>query len=450
MPWYALAVAARETSLFAAAGLVLGGLDDVLIDLIWIGRTLWRGGTVYRRHPRCTAASLAAPERPGRIAIFVAAWLESDVIGDMLRTALGRLAHDDYRIFVGTYPNDPATQAAVRAVDDSRLHLVGGVLPGPTTKAECLNRCWEALRRDEQRTGIRYKAVLLHDAEDVVHPQELRVVDRLIERFDLVQLPVLPLIDEGSRWISGHYGDEFAELHGRQVVVREALGAAIPAAGVGCALGREVLARIAEEANGAPFDASSLTEDYEIGLRMARLGARSAFVAMPAAPGEPLVAVRAFFPATLTAAVRQKTRWITGIACAGWDRLRWDRGFVECWMRLRDRRAILSALVLAAAYLALVLTGLCRLLRVPIAWPAGVPALMAVTSGLLVWRLIWRGVTVWRFYGWREGLRSLPRTVVANIILMMAARRALGAYIPGVVPAWDKTSHRFPTVPTCE
>jgi len=34
-----------------------------------------------------------------------------------------------------------------------------------------------------------------HDAEDVVHSAELRVLDCLIERFDLVQLPLLPLID---------------------------------------------------------------------------------------------------------------------------------------------------------------------------------------------------------------------------------------------------------------
>ena len=34
-----------------------------------------------------------------------------------------------------------------------------------------------------------------------------------------------------------------------------------------------------------------------------------------------------------------------------------------------------------------------------------------------------------RAYGWREGLRALPRTVTANIIAIMAARRALGRYL---------------------
>jgi adsorption protein B len=43
---------------------------------------------------------------------------------------------------------------------------------------------------------------VLHDARDLIHSGELRVLDTLVERFDLVQLPVLPLTDRHSRWIS--------------------------------------------------------------------------------------------------------------------------------------------------------------------------------------------------------------------------------------------------------
>ena len=442
-----LAAAAREVTLFAAAGLILGGTDDVAVDILWAARTLWRRLTVYRVHPRAAAATLPPPALPGRLAIFVAAWEEAGVIGAMLRNALRCLEHEDYRIFVGTYANDPATRAAVAAVGDARVLLVNGHVPGPTTKAECLNRCWQALLEDEEEAGIHYKAVLLHDAEDVVHRLELRVVDRMIERFDLVQLPVLPLID--GRWVSGHYADEFAELHGRQLPLREALGAGVPAAGVGCAIRRATLGAIADAAGGGPFDETSLTEDYEIGLRLGGLGARGALVAMPAASGEPLVAVRAYFPATVETAVRQKTRWLIGIACAGWDRLGWRGGLAERWMRLRDRRAILAAVVVAAGYMSAVLTGVCWVTMVPIRWPEWFGTAMAVTTGLLAWRLALRCLTVWRFYGWREGLLSVPRMAVANVILMMAARRAILAYVPGVVPLWDKTEHRFPDEVSC-
>lgn len=63
----------------------------------------------------------------------------------------------------------------------------------------------------EAAEGATFKAVVLHDAEDVVHSAELRLFDRLIERFDLVQLPVMPLIAPGRRGVSATYLDEFAE-----------------------------------------------------------------------------------------------------------------------------------------------------------------------------------------------------------------------------------------------
>ena len=74
--------------------------------------------------------------------------------------------------------------------------------------------------------------------------------------------------------------------------------------------------------------------------------------------------------------------------------------------------------------------------------------LIAINSALLLWRLAMRFGFVARAYGWREGLRALPRTVTGNIIAMMAARRALVRYLaPAAGPAraaWDKTAHAFP------
>jgi adsorption protein B len=56
----------------------------------------------------------------------------------------------------------------------------------------------------------------------------------------------------------------------------------------------------------------------------------------------------------LGAAVRQKTRWMHGIAYQGWDRLGWSGRLGERWMRLRDRSGPLTALVLAAAFAGIV------------------------------------------------------------------------------------------------
>lgn len=448
-----LAGAARELGLFAAVGLAIGGLDDLAVDLLWIARSLWRRATIYSRFPRTTMANLPPPEAPGRIAIFVPAWHESAVIGPMLRAALDAIRHADYRIYIGTYPNDPATSEAIAALGDRRLRIVEGTRPGPTTKAECLNRCWRAMRDEEERTGIRTKAIVLHDAEDVVHRDELALYDRMIERFDLVQIPVLPLLATESWWahaISATYADEFAESHQKALVLREAVGAAVPSAGVGCAIGRAMMERIAEAGGGHPFSEGSLTEDYELGLRIRALGGRGAFVVMPTAAGRAPVAVCAHFPETMETAVRQKTRWIIGIACAGWDRLRWEGSLAENWMRLRDRRSLLAALILAASYVAPVPTLLCWMAGIGIDWPPIMAPLLAITTILLVWRLVLRAFFVSRTHGWREGVCSIPRVVIANIIEMRAAGRAILAYVPGELPLWDKTSHRFPDRPPCD
>jgi adsorption protein B len=428
----------REAGLFAAAGFLFLGLSDLAVDLIWIGLRL--------RGP-AQALDVPVAARPGRLAIFVPAWDEAAVIGAMLDHAREAFGAADYVLYVGCYPNDPATAAAVWRADHARIRLVIGPQAGPTSKADCLNALWARMVADERAEGRSFKAVVLHDAEDVVHSAELPLFDALTERFDLVQLPVVPLIHPERSAVRAVYADEFAEAHGKELVVREAIGASLPSAGVGCAISREALAALAGR-GGRPFDPASLTEDYELGLRLKAMGRSATFVRMKHANGRAIVATREYFPATLDAAVAQRSRWMTGIALAGWDRLGWGGGLAERWMRLRDRQAPLAALLLAAGYLALLLYALLVLSGRPLApFSPFFLVLAAINSMLLIWRLAMRFGFVASTYGWREGLRSLPRVVVSNIIAMLAARRALGRYLrllrTGAAP-WDKTAHAFP------
>lgn len=447
-----ISVICQELMLLAAAGIVIGGANDLAVDLIWIARTLWRHLFIYRQFPAANSENLTPAAASGPVAIFVPAWDESMVIGHMLRHAVSAWGDNDWRIYVGAYPNDPGTVAAIDGVGSPKIRIVIGDLPGPTTKADCLNTLWARLEEDEQAEGRRFKAVILHDAEDVVHPFEIRLFDRMIEHFDLVQLPVLPLIDRRSRWIGGHYNDEFAEHHSKTIVVREAIGAAVPAAGVGCAFERDMLGKIAAARGGAPFDHDSLTEDYELGLRIGELGGRAAFVRLPTRRNGPVVAIRAHFPAKLRAAVRQKSRWMTGIALAGWDRLGWSGNIAERWMRAHDRRAPLAALILVAAYGSGVLGALVGVAQMllPVRGVEISPVLrMLITVGaaLMIWRLVIRCIFVSRAYGFVEGLRSIPRALVGNLVMMLAAVRALRLYVEmrrsGIV-RWDKTDHHFP------
>lgn len=69
----------------------------------------------------------------------------------------------------------------------------------------------------------------------------------------------------------------------------------------------------------------------------------------------------------------------------------------------------------------------------------------------MIWRAIMRAFFVGRAYGWRYGLGAVPRTVVANYISILAARRAIFLYVRSLLGKplqWDKTQHRFPDMQT--
>jgi adsorption protein B len=441
---------AAELALFAGVGFLLFAVNDLLVDLIYFARRFWRAATVYKRHARAFASHYVFNSNPGFIAILVPAWDEASVIASMLKAALKRIDYDDYRIFVGYYRNDPATAAAIASVADARVEAVEVNADGPTTKADCLNHLYDALIEYEVAEACEAKAVVLHDAEDVIHRYELRIFDGLIDRAAVIQLPVFPLIDPHSRWIAGHYCDEFAEAHIKELVVREAVGAAIPLAGVGCAIARRPLARLAAMQDGRPFAGNSMTEDYEVGLRIGALGLRTMFVRIAAQPGERgLVASRGHFPATLGAAVRQKARWLGGIALSGWDRLGWSGGLGERWMRMRDRRGPLAAVLLLAAYGAALLWSqiwLAEALGAPTKarLDPGLVTLLTINGWLLVWRMAMRAWFTSAAYGWRQGLFSIPRMIVGNAIAMLAAARAVSLHLGGGATRWDKTRHIFP------
>ena len=441
---------AAELALFAGAGFLLFAVNDLVVDLIYFSRRMWRRLTVYSRHPRAYASYYVFNPNPGLIAILVPAWDESAVIASMLKATLKRLDYDNYRVFVGYYRNDPATAAAIASVKDERIEAVEVNADGPTTKADCLNRLYDALIEYETANDLEAKAVVLHDAEDVVHRFELRIFDGLIDRAAVIQLPVLPLPDKHSRWIAGHYCDEFAEAHIKELVVREAVGASVPLAGVGCAIERRALGRLAALQDGRPFAGASMTEDYELGLKLGSLGLKTMFVRIPAQPGDKgVVASRGHFPPTLGAAVRQKARWLGGIALSGWDRLGWTGWLGERWMRMRDRRGPLAAILLIAAYAAALLWS-----QIWLAEALGAPVharmsetlltLLTVNGWLLAWRILMRAWFTTSAYGLAEGILSVPRLIVGNVIAMLAAMRALSLHLGGGAKRWDKTRHIFP------
>lgn len=449
---------------------VLGGLDDLVVDAAYLVYRL------RRRPPALTEADLGArAQQP--IAIMIPAWREADVIAGMLDNLLRSTDYGHYAVFVGVYPNDPATAKAVETVRrrDRRVHIVTCPRPGPTSKGDCLNAVYRAALRFGERNGAPFSAYVLHDSEDVVHPLELKLFNRLVPQADMVQIPVLPL--ERPLWdlTGGHYIDEFAEGHVKELVVRERLTGVLPSAGVGCAFSHRALAEIAARNHGDPFDPTSVTEDYDIGLRLAALGMRQRFVRLPIQrmvrhrnalsgktrlkPETSYVATREFFPNNISAACRQKSRWQLGIAFQGWRRFGWRGSLGRRYALWRDRKGHIAAHIGMLCYLALGATALFHGLNHFSPDPAAIGPLVArhsltwwllfAATGFLVSRSVQRALAVWRHYGWAQAAVSIPRQAWGQTINFMAGARALTIFARHVATStplgWEKTAHSFPS-----
>jgi len=450
--WQWLALFQHELLLFAGVFFLIGAVDDLAIDFTWVWLKL-RGKV---KTPRIDRQELRDTPLSGPAAVFIPAWHEADVIGDTVAHSLRAWPQQSLRLYVGCYRNDPRTIAAVMqaASGDARLRIVIHSRNGPSTKADCLNRLYTAMRDDERRMGVLFSSVVFQDAEDLVDPAALGLLDRAVaDGIDFAQLPVEPLIQSNRGWfarhLGSHYCEEFAEAHGKVMVVRDELGAALPGAGVGCAMSRSALQKLCRRRYDLkPFSAESLTEDYELGLAIGENGGKCRFLRVRGDDGR-LIATRAYFPVRLDHVVRQKTRWVHGIALQGWDRVGWSSGLVETWMRARDRRGPLTALVLLFGYTLLALT-LFSQLAIEFGFGEPMPlsplleALLIANLIAFLWRAVWRFGWTASIYGVVEGLRAVIRVPLTNVIAIMAGWRAVLAYVRALMGKgvnWDKTPH---------
>jgi adsorption protein B len=459
-----LDAAARAVAWPVSLGILLNQIDELAVDLTWLARPLLGSGRPAR--PLARPAGAPAP----RIAVMVPAWRESEVIAAMLERNLGSIDYPSDRVefYCGTYRNDPETQACVARVAgrDPRVHKVVVEHDGPTSKADCLNAVWRGLRAEERRRAIRYDILVMHDAEDVVHPEAFRLYARLLPAYEFVQTPVFSLVRRAGGWVAGTYLDEFAEHHLKELPVRAAIGGLVPSAGVGSAFDRAAFEEVALAGGRDPFDAESLTEDYEIGLRFRLAGRRVHFACQATAgDGHPgrlaprdWIATREYFPSRFSASVRQRSRWITGIALQSARRIGWRGDAAVRWCLWRDRKSILTNTLLVFAYLLF----LYALGRGALAAATGTPwslssiipddgllaAIVAANTVALAWRGAVKAWFVGRLYGPAQAALSLPRMVVGNVIALAATARALRAWLGhrlgGVPLVWAKTAHEFP------
>jgi bacteriophage N4 adsorption protein B len=463
-----LQLAAQVAAVPVAAGILANGLEEMGIDAQYFARGL------HRRQRRAISAEELAAAPPRRIAIMVPAWREADVIKAMLEHNRGSIDYDAalYDFFCGTYQNDPDTQSRIDAVAEVHPNVHKVIVPndGPTSKADCLNWIYQGVVLEEQRRGQRFDILLMHDAEDVIHPLALRLYSLLIPAHDFVQTPVFSLPLRHRSLVAATYIDEFAEHHLKDMLVREAIGGLVPSAGVGSAFARDAFEEIALASQQQPFRVDSLTEDYDVGLKFRLAGKRVHFACRSLqrtrtvrrrliggtrrVVDEEIIATREYFPSGFGASVRQRARWITGIALQTWRQVGWKGSAAVRYCLWRDRKVVATNSLILGAYLLLAFLTVHSALS-PSGFAGVVPPrsllwwLMTLNLLVLVWRTAMKMTFVGKLYGAGHALLSVPRMVVGNLIGLAATGRAVRQFAhhlwTGAPLRWSKTAHAFPS-----
>jgi bacteriophage N4 adsorption protein B len=201
--------------------IIVSGADDLFVDIA--------GAVAHirnrRRYRPIRPELLRAPQ--SRIAVFVPCWRESSVIAQMVESNRERIQYRNYSIFIGAYPNDPATVEIAGRLRRSHANVHVAMCPhaGPSSKADCLNWIYQHMLVHERDGGVRFDVIVTHDAEDVIHPDALHWINWYAGSYDMVQIPVLPVPTSLGKWTHGVYCDEFSEYQFRDMPARQQMGA---------------------------------------------------------------------------------------------------------------------------------------------------------------------------------------------------------------------------------
>ena len=455
-------------------GVFIGGLDDLFSDILYFVLRTINGEKIKIKLEDLDKVE----EKP--IAIFLPAWREAEVIEDMIKHNVSSISYSNYHIFIGVYPNDFETKMKVAKVERIYPNVHMALVPhdGPTNKADNLNWIYQNMLKYEQDTGKKFDVVLMHDAEDIIHPLSLKLVNYLADEYDMIQIPVFSLEVPFRNFTAGTYMDEFAEHHLKEIYVRYVLGGFVPSAGVGTAFSRRILERLAKEKNNMLFDTDSLTEDYVVGKHIKDIGGKQVLLKrvirvkrhskwLKILPGflrkhfeykNDFIATREYFPFKFSAAIRQKTRWMLGIIFQGTEKIKWRGRAIDKFYLYKDRKGVWSSIisfltnVLFIAGWTYVLLG--KLLHTGWNLSRFIPGegiiwwVIFFNTVMLFERLLMKVYAVTTIYGPMQGLYSILRVPWLNLINFLAVYNALARYISYKLfnkpLTWAKTTHSFP------
>ncbi len=428
--------------LFAVSLLItISSLDDAFIDAMAMG-------IARIRLPRRAADESSIPPT----AVFIANWHEEDVLGRMVEGNLARIHLPQVSLYLGVYPNDTGTRRVAEdmaAKYPDRVRVIVNRTPGPTSKGQMLNEMFaQVFSGDDDGPAL----VILHDSEDVIDPRTFEVYAAYAGDRDFIQVPVFSLNRGRGAIVASTYMDEFAERHTREMIVRDAVGAAIPSAGVGTGLTRRLIKHFLAT-RGQVLMSGTVTEDYILGIEAKRAGFKSAFAAVSANADEGLdfVATREFFPRTLATSIKQKTRWVYGINFEALHKLGWHGDLWDHYFFIRDRKGMVTNFLppISLAIFTLLAFGAIDLGELSDTSMAILATSMWANLAALVMRYVVRVAAIYQVYGTFDWVGVAVRWPAGLYINMVAVFRAWKTYLGESEFAtrpivWSKTTHELP------
>ena len=373
---------------------------------------------------RATSFARGPAERvtPLRFSLIVPARHEDAVLGHTLDT-LAALRHDDVQILCVVGHDDPGTTAVAQAAHDRHPGRVRVIVDHswPKNKPTALNTALPHC------TG---NVVGVFDAEDEVAPTLLTAIEAAFfhDHADVVQGGVQLMNIHSSWWslrncleyyfwfrsrLHYHADREFIPLGGNTVFVRTSLLRAV-----------------------GGWDPVCLAEDCELGVRLSALGA------WVSVAYEPALATREQTPGTLTALIKQRTRW--------------NQGFVQVlrkgmWRDLPTRRQRLLARYTLLTPFLQALTGLLVPVSLGLILFASTPTLVTLIAFLPLLMVIASTVIeivalddFARSFRVQVGPRDYVRLVLGALpyqwVLAAAAVRAVWRELHDE-RGWEKTEH---------
>jgi hypothetical protein len=287
--------------LFALIGIaVLVAPSTIAACLGWSGALFFFAVLAFRVRVYVAGASRASPAAPVAGALedwpvytLLIALKDEAETAAQLAAAIRALDYpaDKLDVKLLIEAGDTATLSALRCERWPAGTELLVVPPGnPRTKPRALNY---GLAR------ARGAFVVVYDAEDRPHPDQLKAAVRAFAAAGSSLACVqAPLAGEGGRgWIAGQWALEYAVQFGRVLPGLARLGLPVMLGGTSNHFRRAALV------SAGGWDAWNVTEDADLGLRLARGGQRVGVIAPP---------TRETPPEALLVWVNQRSRWLKG------------------------------------------------------------------------------------------------------------------------------------------